>query len=138
MDLLDLKPKQSQVTLHHPITKEIILTNSNLPVILNVVGQDSIQMQKARLDWAKFVMDKKIDGKSPSVEEGFQMGIDTVCNCVTGWDENLNEFFKPLDDAGTGTYSPELVRKILSDPSFGFIREEIDTYMGNRENFFTK
>ncbi len=105
-------------------------TNEDLEITINVLGKDSDAFQQLSRAQNKKRMAKMSKGgfrnTTPPVEEIERDGIDLLAACTTGWtgiivEEKEIEFSK--DNA------------VMIYESYPWIKEQIDTAIGDRANF---
>ncbi|MBT0664779.1 hypothetical protein KI809_10750 [Geobacter pelophilus] len=130
------------VALLHPATQ--------VPIGIRffVLGSDSEEFKRItrRQEAARLEKQKKtrrgVYLSTP--EENEANALDLLCGLTTGWEEDV----KDADGKVTGTrpdieinegefvkFSPESVRRIYSDLGFSWIREQIDSEIGDRRDF---
>ena len=144
MKITDLQPIAAKFQVRHPLTGEPATTDAGNPVVINVVGRDSPEFYKHQKDFFKKMRDMHaesglgVDEELPK-EVLDELLVDNISSCVLGWDETVNDFFAPVDTAkGKGKYSNKLVRKVLGSPDLQFFRNQLDAYITDRTNFFSK
>jgi len=130
MDLTELKLASAdsegvKMELYHPIDE----TSFDPPVFITVVGMDSDVYQKAQLELRNRQF-KKMQKRNRlrfemTAEETEQNAIDLLARCIMGW-ENIEWGGKPLP------FSYENAKKLLGE---NWIREQVDTFIGDRANF---
>lgn len=148
MDLSKLKPQPNYFQPKHPVTEELLETDSGVPVQIKVVGVDSSEHYKAQMKTLQEMREYHLQNKDDE-EKSFNSLDDVdedlvnkwtneaLLACIVGWDEEVNEFFVNEDTInGTGEYSRELLEKIFNDHDFKWLKNQIDDYLKEREHFF--
>lgn len=98
-------------------------------ITLKVVGQDSVAFRTVA---KKFGQQMLTADAKPSINDLEAQNAELVSACVLGW--------KGLEDADGEpmAYSPEKALELLSKPELTFIREQVETFISKRVNFFVK
>ena len=119
MELANLFPNRQSLTVIHPITGET-------DWILTIVGIDSAEFNKSMSVKAQ----RLIDGKgAQSIEERQKDAAELVAACIVGW--------TGLSSNGVQIpYSPEKALELISDPSLSWVKEQVETFVNTRANFF--
>lgn len=130
MDLTELKLASAnsegvKMELYHPIHE----TSFEPPVYLTVVGMDSEVYQKAQRD-IRNKQFKKMQKRNRirmemTAEETEREAIELLARCILGW-ENIEWEGEPLE------YNHANAKKLLS---MAWVREQVDTFIGDRANF---
>lgn len=141
MKITDLTPSSAQFSIKHPVTMEPLATDAGDAVVINLVGRDSDEYYAYQKDFFRKVRELHAQsGLSPDEELPKDIMDDLITDnlvcCIVGWDEKVNPFFAPLDDKGEGEYSVELVKRIVTEPQLQWLRNQLDTFISERENFF--
>lgn len=114
------------MTLRHPITREPILTDDK-PVTFRVIGRDHPDFR----DHMRKKQDKKL---AATVRE-----VPTSAALEAEYAENLSALVKDWDglvvDGQPVKFSPDAARRLLSDPRFPWIAEQVDEFTTARANF---
>ena len=125
LDLASASSEGVKMELYHPITE----VSFDPPVYFTVVGIDSDIYQKANRELVNKRLKKNIaKGRirlSVTAEEVEQEQVELTAKCIIGW-ENVEWEGKPLP------YSYENAKKLLS---VSWVREQVDTWIGDRANF---
>ena len=125
------------VELYHPGT------NADIGIIITVLGKDSDEFQKITRQQNKKRMDRMSkngfrSGKvaPPSQDEIDSDNLDMLAGCTTGWkviDDDGVELGTMLLDGDEVPFSTENAKKVYK--RFPWIKEQIDTAIGDRSNF---
>jgi len=125
------------VELYHPGT------NADIGIIITVLGKDSDEFQKITRQQNKKRMDRMSkngfrSGKvaPPSQDEIDSDNLDMLAGCTTGWkviDDDGVELGTMLLDGDEVPFSTENAKKIYK--RFPWIKEQVDTAIGDRANF---
>ena len=125
LDLASASSEGVKMELYHPITE----VSFDPPVYFTVVGIDSDIYQKANRELVNKRLKKNIaKGRirlNVTAEEVEQEQVELTAKCILGW-KNVEWEGKPLP------YSYENAKKLLS---VSWVREQIDTWIGDRANF---
>lgn len=125
LDLASASSEGVKMELYHPITE----VSFDPPVYFTVVGIDSDIYQKANRELVNKRLKKNIaKGRirlNVTAEEVEQEQVELTAKCIIGW-ENVEWEGKPLP------YSYENAKKLLS---VSWVREQVDTWIGDRANF---
>lgn len=114
--LADLLPTANDMQLNHP-------TMGPIEVFINLVSTDSAPFRQKSLA----LMKKRQTSETPDAEQMVNDNAELTAACITGWSP---------DSAFGGAYSNALAVELLLKPEFGWIREQIDTFVKERRNFF--
>lgn len=144
MKITDLQPSAAELTLKHPITNETLISDSGNAVVIDVVGRDSPQFYTYQKAFYRKLRDQAAAGTINATdklqdEEMDDLIVDNLVCCVVGWNSKVDEFFAPLDTKkGKGKYSKQLVHKVLTNKKLQWFRNQLDTFITERHNFFLK
>ena len=144
MKITDLQPISSSFTVRHPLTGEPATTDEGNPVVIEVVGRDSPEFYQHQKSFFKKMRDLHVESGLDVNEElpkelMEEILVENIASCVVGWDDSVNSFFAPVDTKkGGGKYSNKLVLKVLGNPNLQFFRNQLDSYITERTNFFSK
>jgi hypothetical protein len=109
--------------LEHPVTGEALF-HEGKPVTVRVVGNDSREF-KAALSRISAKLGSK---KKSTLEQAEARSVELIAACVKGW-YGLYEGKEPIE------CNPDNVVRVLTEQSW--IREQLDTFIADRANFFT-
>lgn len=122
----------------------------NMPIGIRfyVLGVDSREFQRLQRQWEKedFEQQKKLRRGiyQPSPELREERALTLLSTMTTGWDEDVKDEEGKvvsvrkeieLDEGNFVPFSPEAARAIYSDLGYRWIREQIDTEIGDRRDF---
>lgn len=141
MKITDLQPVSAELTIVHPITNEILTCDNGERVVIDVVGRDSPEFYSYQKQFYRKLRDKAAANNKQKIKdkELDDLIVDNLVCCVVGWDKKVNQFFASLDTKkGKGNYSQTLVRKVLTNTGLQWFRNQLDAFITNRTNFFTK
>lgn len=128
------------VELRHP------KTNAPLGMRIFVAGVDSetYRSQIRRQQNRRMEQARRSRGLNISAEELENDALDLLVACTKGWEADIEEHGEkktvpalPMSD-GLLPFSPENVRKVYASPGLAWLREQVDTDMGDRGNFLPK
>lgn len=123
--------KGAELQLKHPGTRAVLKDADGEPLVIHVVGKhsDSYVKKSHALSNARFK--RMRGGPHMTSEESEQEGIVLLTACVQSISENLD-----LDGSGSPVpNTPEGIRRLLSDPRFRWVREQVDEFVGELGNF---
>jgi len=125
LDLITASSEGVQMELYHPVEE----VSFDPPVYITVVGMDSDTYQKASRDIQNKRL-KRIQAKGrvrfqATAEELEQESVELLARCIVGW-ENIEWEGSPL------TFNYENAKKLMG---ILWIREQVDTFIGDRANF---
>ena len=117
MKLSSLLPSSSKMKLVHP-------TMDELSIYWEVTGHDT----KAFRDKAREFMADQLKNRSKEIdiEKSEKQDIELLAQCVIGWSDE--EMFGP--------FSTQAVIEHLSNPGLKWIKEQLEVYVQDRQNFF--
>lgn len=113
-----------------PATGEPVLNDAGKPVRIRLVGVDSPRYRAKQHEY----MNRRLSKMKVNLGTAAQMeadGLDLVTACTVGW-EGMIKGGKPWD------YSPANARALYATPALRFIKEQADTFIGERSNFLPK
>jgi len=97
---------------------------------IKIVGRDSAIYQQR---WRSWLEKLRASGRTNiSYGESEEKAVEDMLTCVVGW-RGLD-----FDDKGETPYTPENARKFLTDPNFRWLREQIEAFILDRQNFITR
>lgn len=117
--------KGAELHLLHPVTEEPLFTDDKKPMVIRLVGIDSKQYRKASAKIGDRELKKR--KKSTTMEKARARGTELLAACTIGWNIQIDKD-KPCAD-----FSTDAAEKLYSD--MGWIREEVDEFIGERSNF---
>lgn len=129
MDLGQLKVSFDSVEfrLIHPVT-QIELDGPTDPIFWMLSPQhDKVQAVKKKLTDSVYRRKKK--DVEPEVIE--KTVLDILIACIDNW-QNIELDGEPLE------FSKQNAEKLLSDPAFGWVRNQIQEFVDTESNFFKK
>lgn len=119
--------------LRHPDTGTL-LTNDDKPINVFVRSPDHAEVKKVD----KRIAQKRIEAVQNNrnkmrldVDELEAEAVEKLISHIAGWEG----IFMGEDEF---KYTPENVKFMLTDPSFAWVREQVDTFAGERGNFLKK
>lgn len=134
--------KGRAIALLHPATQVAI------GIRFIVLGSDSKEFKRiTRKQQAELLEKQKKTRRGvyvPTLEEREENELELLTGLTTGWEEDVkNEEGKvigvrqeiELNDGEFIPFSPEAVRNIYADLGFAWIREQIDSEIGDRRDF---
>lgn len=135
MDLAQYDTKKAsedgaEFALKDPATKRPIKGDDGENVIFHVIGKHSETYIKAQTRITNRRL-KEVRGRGPqsSAEELEDEAIELLSVAVVSWTNNFKV------DALQLECTPVNVRRLLSDPRFRWIREQVDEFVGDIANF---
>lgn len=128
LDSLALKTESILVELRHPVTDEPLLTDKKEKVGIYVYGTASEQYRDAVSAMQRRALAR--GKKQVSVEV---MKDEAVALLVAVSEKALN-----LEYAGKPVNSPESFRSLYADPQFSWLKEQVDTAVGETANFLAQ
>lgn len=123
IDLAAASSAGADCHLEHPVTGEP-LYDGKTPVSVRVVGNDSREFRAA----LSRISAKMKPNKKSSLEQAEARSVELISACVKSW-QGLYEGKIAIE------CTPENVRRVLTEQSW--IRDQLDTFIAERSNFFT-
>lgn len=126
LDTLAVKDSFS-LHLKHPVSEEALFADDakTLPVEISLFGTSSKQFRTASLANQNAYIKR---GKKPLTAEGMQQSrIDLLVAC-SDKGSNIEYHGRELNDA-------EVFRALYSDPSFEWLKDQVDAALGDVANF---
>jgi len=132
MDLSDLnldKQAEAGAVMHlcHPVTDEPLMHGGEAMTI-NLIGTESKQYRAKEREFQNKRLNQLARGKKPQ----FGMSDDEACEllsvCITGWGGIV-------EDGNAIEFSQRTAVALLT--KFKWIRDQVDEFVGDRNNFFT-
>lgn len=116
---LGLLPTEVDYEVKHPITGEVVGT-------LKLTCLETTKARQA----AKAIMLRRSKIQTTEITEEevdlrLKEDIETVCSCVVGWDL-----------PALGEYSHEKAFELFSTPEAGWLKQEVEAFIVERDNFF--
>lgn len=120
----------AELELEHPSTGEPLIQENGEPVTIRLIGTDSKAWRNKNRDFQRARIAKMARGRSKKID--YTVSDDEACEmlaiCTMGWagmkqDENEIEF---SEEAAFNLYMEH-----------NWIREQADTFINDRANFFT-
>lgn len=132
MDLnkLDLQPVSDEgadMHLEHPVTGERLFNDDGDAMVIRLIGRDSKRFRAKNAQIANRKMAKR--NNRNSVEELDSDGAELLAACTLGW-SGLALNGEPLP------FSEQNALKLYTNPGYRWIREQVDTFIADRANFF--
>ena len=118
-----------ELHLKHPVTEELLYadTAQKEPVSIIIHGPSSSQYQNAVTAMQNRALKRQREKKILSAEQVKSEGIDLLVACSEG-STNLTYKQAPLDN-------PDAFKALYSDPQFAWIKDAVDTAVGEIANF---
>jgi len=134
MDLSEIKLTEksndgAKMDLIHPVSGEILMDGDGNSMYIRVAGVYSDHYQKS----SRSVMDRRLSKQKGrkkvniTAEQMENENTETIARCVIDWNILVNSVVPPCDF--------ENVYKVLIDPQFRWIREQIEDFMEDDSNF---
>lgn len=129
LSTLALKSEATDVQLRHPVTDDLLWDNPEAqegPVVISVYGPGS----KPHRDAITAMQNKALKRGKKAVltaEQLKQEGIDLLVACSAG--------SKNFQYNGQAVESPAQFRSLYADPAFSWLKEQIDSAIGDVSNF---
>jgi hypothetical protein len=131
MKLSDYKPQPAKFQLKDPVTLEPITNDDGEPVVWDVVGHDSVEYHKSQQDFLKKLEKMGDKSKDLKAADYKKQAVYQIASLVKGWDPQFNDFCG-------GEFSTKLVEELIGDVNYGWLMHQLDSFIGNRKNFFQK
>lgn len=124
MDISSIKNTSGQgavLTIVHP------LTGDDTDIKITLAGVDSEQYRKARnaIQNRRLQKPGKLKLDSDTLE---REGLELLAACILGW-ENL------LVNGASVPCTKASAIEVLGDPNFGWLRDQCDAFIGDRQNY---
>lgn len=134
LNTLALDPK-SDVQLKHPVTGDPLFDGVDadgnpIPVMVTLYGKASKQYRNAETTMMNRALKRQGRKEKPDADVIRQDGIDLLVACIAG--------FKNLDIDGNVPTTTEEFRQILTAPSLGWIKSQVDEALADDANFLAQ
>jgi hypothetical protein len=122
-------------TITHELTHPI--TGAPTGLTLELVGQDHDDVYQAQLDVVKALRAKQIK-EVTDIAVSLEFKIKVLASCIVGWTNTSEEFKAVFTKLGftDDTFSPEKALALISMKTAGWIRNQIDSAISERQRFF--
>jgi hypothetical protein len=117
----------ADLALRNPVTDEPLLTEDGAQITIRLVGMDSGAYRRALHQIQNRKLGRLTRGKSPSMELVERDELELLAACTVGWSGVVVDG-APLEFSAQNAVS--LYER------FRWIKEQVDAYIGDRENFF--
>lgn len=130
MDLLELDLTKSAdagatLEIRHPISDEVLTDKKGNPVTVTLLGSESSAFMNEMKARARKQMGKKV--KQPSIEDTIRDSAEVLAACTVSW-SGMTEGGEDLPcDKATAT------RLYIK---YTWLRQQVDEFIADRENFF--
>lgn len=129
MKLQDIKPTVAKFYLQHPVTLEKIKDENEKEVFWNVVGQDSSQYYDAQQEFLKHL--EKLGDKAKELKpvDYRKYAVTQLSKLVVGWDKEFDTFHD-------GGFTQKKLESLLGSADYGWMYNQLDSFVAKRRNFF--
>lgn len=115
--------------LEHPVTGESVLQDDGSPVTITLLGQDSKAWRAKNKEYQQKRIAKMAKNRKREID--FSVSDEEACDllaaCTLGW-VGIEEGGKAIEFSRDAAYDLYM--------RFPWIREQVDTFIGDRANFF--
>lgn len=117
--------------LRHPQTGAVLLTADGAPITITLLGRDSESYREVeRAQQNRRLKDAARGRRNQMTSEQLEAEhVELLVACTVGWSGLVL-------DAKTLEFSASAARRLYDDGRFGWIREQVETFIGDRGNFF--
>lgn len=127
-DLSESAEKGAEMELEHPVSGEVIRDDDGNPVVFSVMGMDSSAYRNKQREIQNRRMAKMMKGKNNNPMLSDADACELLAACTKGWSDNLELNGEVLK------FSEKAALKLYMD--YHWIREQVDSFIGDRENFY--
>lgn len=123
LTLKDIQPGPVEMEVNHP-------TLGKLPLKLTVQGTYAASVKQKSLEAIAVLrgaLDDSPENLAKKMNKMEDISSETAALAILGWDN---------DEIMGGKYSPEYAMELMKNPLMGWLREEVNAFVKEQNNFF--
>ena len=128
LNLTEKADKGAELHLEHPVSGEL-LEHDGKPMVIRLSGTDSAAYRKKQREHQNKRLAKMAKGRKADFSINDDEACELLAACTLGW-SNIIKDGEELD------FSEDAAFDLYKE--FPWMREQVDAFIGDRSNFFTK